>query len=120
MLSQSLGDFFLSLPFEFLHLSFNTLFCLIHRCRLVQFVPNAFVALQLGFQRGDALATAGMATLWTNALPIAAGTMLFGESVPSGMRGVARVAAFVCVVLGAALLARPEAAVLGRPEPLTD
>ena len=45
----------------------------------------AFVALQLGFQRGSALATAGMATLWTNALPIAAGTILFGESAPSGI-----------------------------------
>jgi hypothetical protein len=45
----------------------------------------AFVALQLGFQRGGALATAGMATLWTNALPIAAGSLLFGESLPPGM-----------------------------------
>lgn len=79
----------------------------------------AFVALQLGFQRGSALATAGMATLWTNALPIAAGTILFGESVPSGMRGVARVAAFASVVLGAAALARsqtPEPAPVGRLE----
>jgi len=32
----------------------------------------AFVFLQLGFQRGGALATAGLASLWTNALPIAA------------------------------------------------
>jgi hypothetical protein len=70
----------------------------------------AFVALQLGFQRGGALATAGMATLWTNALPIAAGSALFGESLPAGARGVARVAAFACVVLGAAALARREAA----------
>jgi hypothetical protein len=69
----------------------------------------AFVALQLGFQRGGALATAGMATLWTNALPIAAGSILFGESVPEGARGVARVAAFACVVLGAAALARGDA-----------
>jgi hypothetical protein len=78
----------------------------------------AFVALQLGFQRGSALATAGMATLWTNALPIAAGTILFGESVPSGARGVARVAAFACVVLGAAFLARPEPAVVAEFEPI--
>lgn len=69
----------------------------------------AFVALQLGFQRGGALATAGMATLWTNALPIAAGSILFGESLPGGARGVARVAAFACVVVGAAALARREA-----------
>jgi hypothetical protein len=70
----------------------------------------AFVALQLGFQRGSALATAGLATLWTNALPIAAGTLLFAESLPAGARGVARIAAFVCVVVGAVVLARPEPA----------
>jgi hypothetical protein len=69
----------------------------------------AFVALQLGFQRGSALATAGLASLWTNALPIAAGTLLFAESLPHGARGVARVAAFVCVLVGAVALARPEA-----------
>jgi hypothetical protein len=68
----------------------------------------AFVALQLGFQRGSALATAGLASLWTNALPIAAGTLLFAESLPDGARGVARVAAFVCVLIGAVALARPE------------
>jgi hypothetical protein len=68
----------------------------------------AFVVLQFGFQRGGALATAGMATLWTNALPIAAGTVLFAEALPDGVRGVARVAAFACVVVGAAALARPQ------------
>lgn len=67
----------------------------------------AFVALQLGFQRGGALTTAGVATLWTNALPIAAGMIVFGEPLPGGALGVARVAAFVAVVLGAALLTRP-------------
>jgi hypothetical protein len=69
----------------------------------------AFVCLQLGFQRGGALATAGMATLWTNALPIAAGSVLFAEALPGGFRGAARVAAFACVVAGAVALARPEA-----------
>ena len=44
----------------------------------------AFVALQLGFQRGGALATAGIATLLTNALPIAAGTLVFAEGLGSG------------------------------------
>jgi hypothetical protein len=39
-----------------------------------------FVALQLGFQRGRALATAGLATLLTNALPILAGTTLYGRA----------------------------------------
>ena len=69
----------------------------------------AFVALQFGFQRGGALATAGMATLWTNALPIAAGTLLFAEALPTGARGFVRVAAFACLVVGAAALARPQA-----------
>jgi S-formylglutathione hydrolase FrmB len=66
----------------------------------------AFVALQLGFQRGGALETAGMATLWTNALPIAAGTILFGEPIPGGNLGAVRVAAFAAVVAGAFLLSR--------------
>ena len=66
----------------------------------------AFVILQLGFQRGGVLATAGMATLWTNALPIAAGMILFGEPLPGGGLGVVRVAAFVAVLLCAFLLSR--------------
>lgn len=74
----------------------------------------AFAALQLGFQRGGALATAGMASLWTNALPIVAGTLLFAEALPSGLRGATRIVAFACVVAAAALLSRPGA------EELTD
>ena len=65
----------------------------------------AFVALQLGFQRGGALATAGVATLFTNALPIAAGTTLFGEGL--GSVPPLRAAAFGLTVAGATLLARP-------------
>jgi hypothetical protein len=65
----------------------------------------AFVALQLGFQRGSVLATAGLATLFTNALPIAAGTTLFGEGL--GSLPVVRILAFACTVAGATLLARP-------------
>ena len=65
----------------------------------------AFVALQLGFQRGGALATAGVATLFTNALPIAAGTLLFAERL--GSLPPVRLLAFTFVVLGAVLLARP-------------
>jgi hypothetical protein len=64
----------------------------------------AFAALQLGFQRGGALATAGVATLFTNALPIAAGTTLFGEGL--GSVPVLRVAAFTLTVSGATLLAQ--------------
>ena len=68
----------------------------------------AFVVLQLGFQRGGALATAGVSTLLTNALPIGAGMAVFREGVPPGLFGVLRVAAFCAVVAGAAGLARPE------------
>ena len=54
----------------------------------------AFVCMQLAFQRGGRLSTAGLAVLWTNALPILAGTVLFGETLPGGWRGAARLAAF--------------------------
>lgn len=78
---------------------------------------SAFACLQLGFQRGDALATAGTATLLTNLLPIAAGLALFGDAVPDGALGAARVAAFAGVVAGAALLATPSAGPAVAPEP---
>lgn len=68
----------------------------------------AFVALQLSFQRGKALATAGVASLLTNALPIAAGVALFHESLPGGALGGLRALAFALVVAGAAVLARQE------------
>jgi hypothetical protein len=70
----------------------------------------AFVALQLAFQRGRRLATAGLAVLWTNALPILAGMVLFGEALPGGWQGGARVAAFALVLVGAVALSRVEAA----------
>lgn len=66
--------------------------------------------LQLGYQRGSALTVAGLATMLTNALPIAAGTVLLHEPVPSGVLGGVRVLAYVAVVLGAVLLATPERA----------
>lgn len=69
---------------------------------------SAFIALQLGFQRGDALATAGTATLLTNALPILAGVSLFHEHVPGGALGVLRMAGFAAVVVGAVLLTRDD------------
>jgi drug/metabolite transporter (DMT)-like permease len=64
--------------------------------------------LQLGYQKGGALTVAGLATLLTNALPIAAGSVVLGEPVPSGAYGGIRVAAFAAVTLGAILLARPD------------
>jgi hypothetical protein len=64
--------------------------------------------LQLGYQRGGALTVAGLATLLTNAVPIAAGTIVLEEPVPSGVYGGLRIIAFACVTVGALLLARPE------------
>ncbi|HEY2776433.1 MAG TPA: hypothetical protein VGI77_00885 [Gaiellaceae bacterium] len=68
----------------------------------------AFVALQFGFQRGGALATAGTASLLTNALPIAAGLFLYNEHLPGGPLGAVRAAGFGLVVLAAAGLARAD------------
>ena len=68
----------------------------------------AFGALQIGFQRGSALATAGVATLFTNALPIVAGLVLYHESLPGGLLGALRLLAFIAVVLAAAALAHPD------------
>jgi hypothetical protein len=66
------------------------------------------VLLQLGYQAGGALVVAGLATLLTNALPIAAGTVVLDEPVPGGAYGGLRVLAFIAVTAGAFLLARPE------------
>ena len=66
------------------------------------------ILLQLGYQAGGALTVAGLATLLTNALPIAAGTIVLAEPVPSGAFGGLRVLAFAAVTAGAFLLARPE------------
>jgi len=75
----------------------------------------AFVCMQLAFQRGGRLGTAGLAVLWTNALPILAGTIVFGESLPGGFAGAARVAAFALVLVGAVALSRPP---IDAPEPV--
>jgi hypothetical protein len=64
--------------------------------------------LQLGYQRGGALTVAGLASLLTNAVPIAAGTIVLDEPVPSGAYGALRILAFAAVTIGAILLARPE------------
>src|SRR5262245_57223159 len=73
--------------------------------------------LQLGYQKGAALTVAGLATLLTNALPIAAATLVLGEPVPSGVFGALRVIAFAAVTIGAVLLARPDRAPAGVDEP---
>lgn len=66
--------------------------------------------LQLGYQRGGALTVAGLATLVTNALPIAAGTIVLHEPIPPGAWGALRVVAFAAVTAGAIFLARPDPA----------
>jgi len=67
---------------------------------------GAFIALQLGFQQGGAIATAGVSTVFTNALPIAAGMLVFHEHLPNGPLGPTRLLAFAAVITGAALLTR--------------
>lgn len=66
------------------------------------------IVLQLGFQKGAALTTAGVATLLTNALPIIAGTTLYDEPFPNGKLGVLRGIAFALLIAGGALLSRPK------------
>ncbi len=76
----------------------------------------AFLALQLSFQRGSTLATAGVSTLLTNVLPILAGLVVFSEHMPAGGAGLLRGLGFAGAVLGATLLA---AAGHGERPPLT-
>lgn len=77
--------------------------------------------LQLGYQRGGALTVAGLATLLTNAVPIAAGTIVLREPVPSGVLGALRVLAFAAVTAGAILLAAPDhQAPKQAPRPVVD
>lgn len=66
------------------------------------------ILLQVGYQAGGALTVAGLATLLTNALPIAAGTIVLDEPVPSGAYGAMRILAFAAVVVGGVLLASPK------------
>jgi drug/metabolite transporter (DMT)-like permease len=62
--------------------------------------------LQGSFQHGNALTGAGLATLATNAVPIAAGFVVFGEELPHRLKGAFQVAAFAAVIASAVLLAR--------------
>jgi drug/metabolite transporter (DMT)-like permease len=62
--------------------------------------------LQAGYQHADALTAAGLATVATNAVPIAAGFVVFGEELPDGARGIVQIAAFASLIVSAAFLAR--------------
>ena len=61
-----------------------------------------------------------MATLATNAVPIAAGFVLFGETLPSGTRAVLQVASFACLVASAVALGRQQAPRASEPDPCTN
>ena len=76
--------------------------------------------LQWAYQRGDALTAAGLATMATNAVPIAAGFVLFGEMLPRGMRAVLQIAAFACLVASAVALGRQQAPQADQPAPRMD
>lgn len=75
------------------------------------------VVLQAGFQCGNPLTTAGIATLFTNALPIVAGETIFAEPRPQGWLGIVRVVSFGLVVASAVALSRHQhgAAAQWRP-----
>jgi drug/metabolite transporter (DMT)-like permease len=65
--------------------------------------------LQSAYQHGDALTAAGTATMVTNAVPIVAGFVLFGETLPHGTRAVLQIAAFACLVVSAVALGHRQA-----------
>jgi len=71
---------------------------------LITFYAVGTIVLQAGFQRGGALTTVGLATLLTNALPIAAGMLVFHEPFPGGWVGAVLIVAFAAVSGGAFLL----------------
>lgn len=84
---------------------------------LIVFYAVGTAVLQAGFQRGGALTTAGLATLLTNALPIAAGMLVFREPFPSGWVGAVRILAFAAVIGGAFLLSSHTKAAKPRSAP---
>jgi hypothetical protein len=56
----------------------------------------------------------------TNAVPIAAGFVLFDEMLPHRVRAVAQIAAFSCLVVSAVALGRRDAPRAGEPVPRAD
>ena len=82
---------------------------------MIVFYGAGTIVLQLGFQHGRALTTAGIATLATNAIPIGAAMTLFEEPLPDGILGGVRIAAFGAVVAGAVALAPRHSAAQEAP-----
>ena len=56
----------------------------------------------------------------TNGVPIAAGFVLFGETLPHGMRAVLQVAAFACLVASAVALGHQQAPQADQPAARAD
>ncbi|HEU5244332.1 MAG TPA: hypothetical protein VFU33_08020 [Gaiellaceae bacterium] len=73
---------------------------------LIAFYAVGSVRLQAAFQSGEALTAAGLATLATNALPIAAGFALFGEQLPAGDRAGMQIAGLAAAVVSGIVLAQ--------------
>ena len=85
---------------------------------LIVFYGLGTSVLQGSFQHANALTGAGLATLATNAVPIAAGFVVFGEQLPHGINGSFQLTAFGLLIVSGALLAhvaRPGA--VGRQQP---
>ncbi|HET7648977.1 MAG TPA: hypothetical protein VFK17_10420 [Gaiellaceae bacterium] len=83
---------------------------------LVGFYALGSIQLQSAFQHGDAVTAAGIATLTTNAVPIAAGVVLLEETLPGGANRILQIAAFALIVGGATLLTDPRAAPAARAQ----
>jgi len=73
---------------------------------LIVFYAIGTSVLQGAFRHSNALTAAGLATVATNAVPIAAGFVVFGEELPGGADGVLQVAAFASLVVSGTLLGR--------------
>ena len=81
---------------------------------LIGFYALGTMRLQAAFQHGDALTAAGIATLATNAVPIAGGFALFGASLPAGYRGAFQIAGFATILVSAVALAASRGAAQTR------
>jgi hypothetical protein len=73
---------------------------------LIAFYALGTSVLQGAFRHANALTAAGLATLSTNAVPIAAGFVVFGEELPNGAYGGLQIAAFASLVVSGTLLGR--------------
>ncbi len=67
-----------------------------------------FVFLQLSYQRASVLVSAGLSVLLTNAIPIAAGLVLFGESPLRAPARYLQLAGFTAVIIGAVATSRTD------------